>query len=258
MDSSSELIPIVPRQIGDETVQAVDARTLYQSLELASPFADWMKYQIESLNLIEGMDFVIFSEKSEKRGRPTSEYFLTIDCAKHLAMTSRSEKGFTVRKYFIEVEKRFKLQSHPELPTDFLSALKALVAKEEENQRQALVIAEQKPKAEFFDAVAGSKDAIAMGDVAKVLAISGMGRNNLFKFLRDEKILMQDNQPYQEFIDREYFRVIEQKWNEADGSVRVSFKTLVYQKGLDFIRRTVAKAQGKTALTLAPGRMATR
>lgn len=141
-----------------------------------------------------------------------------------------------------------------DLPKDYLSALKALVASEEEKQRQALILIEQKPKVEFFDAVAGSKDAIAMGDVAKVLGIPGMGRNNLFKFLRDEKILMADNRPYQEFIDREYFRVIEQKWNEPDGSVKISFKTLVYQKGLDFIRRTVTKAQGKTALTLAPAR----
>jgi len=48
---------------------------------------------------------------------------------------------------------------------------------------------------------------------------------------------MRNNRPYQEFIDRGYFRVIEQKWTTPEGETKISIKTLVYQKGLDFIRR---------------------
>lgn len=97
-----------------------------------------------------------------------------------------------------------------------------------------------KPKADFFDAVADSKTAVAIGDVAKVLGIKGLGRNNLFEILRDKKILMQDNKPYQKYIDSGYFRVIEQKYTKPDGETVVSFKTLVYQKGIDYIRKIVA------------------
>lgn len=65
------------------------------------------------------------------------------------------------------------------------------------------------PKAEFFDAVVDSKDAVSIGEVAKLLGIRGIGRNNLFSILRERKILDDRNVPYQAFVDRGYFRVIE-------------------------------------------------
>jgi phage antirepressor YoqD-like protein len=90
------------------------------------------------------------------------------------------------------------------------------------------------PKALFYDTVASSKDAIDMSTVAKVLDL-GIGRNKLFAFLRAEKILMHNNIPYQQFIDRGYFRVIETHHTLPDGSVKIKFKTLVFQTGLDYI-----------------------
>lgn len=113
-----------------------------------------------------------------------------------------------------------------------------------EHQQRLLEAA--KPKTEFFDAVASSKDAIQIGDAAKVLAIPGMGRNKLFEFLREQGVLMKDNIPYQEYIDRGYFRTIEQKWTTREGETRISIKTLVYQRGLDYIRRLL-KSESRLA-----------
>lgn len=96
-----------------------------------------------------------------------------------------------------------------------------------------------KPKVDFYNAVAGSKTAIEMDKVAKVLGIRGYGRNNLFKFLRDEKILQQNNIPYQTYVDRGYFRVVEQRFNKPNGEVCINLKTLVYQKGINFIRKLI-------------------
>ena len=95
------------------------------------------------------------------------------------------------------------------------------------------------PKAEFFDAVTDSKTAIPIGDVAKILDI-GIGRNKLFEFLREKNILTSDNRPYQRYIDAGYFRVIEQKY-EVNGEVRINIKTLVFQKGIDWIRKQLVK-----------------
>lgn len=95
-----------------------------------------------------------------------------------------------------------------------------------------------KPKIDFFDQVTNSKDAISIGSAAKVLHL-GMGRNKLFKLLREKQILMSNNQPYQEFIDRGYFRTIEQKYTTPDGETHISIKTIVYQRGLDYIRKVV-------------------
>lgn len=101
-------------------------------------------------------------------------------------------------------------------------------------------IEEMKPKADFFDAVADSKTAISMNEVAKVLNIKGYGRNNLFEFLRDNKVLDRWNVPYQRYVDNGWFRVIEQHY-QKNGEPIVTTKTLVYQKGIDGIRRMIER-----------------
>lgn len=101
-----------------------------------------------------------------------------------------------------------------------------------------------KPKEEFFDAVADSKSAIQMSEVAKVLDM-GIGRNKLFELLRNKKVLMANNQPYQRFIDSKYFRVVETKYTKPNGDVQINIKTLVYQKGIDYIRKIVEKEKAR-------------
>ena len=98
------------------------------------------------------------------------------------------------------------------------------------------VIEEQKPKVEFFDDVTGSDDTIDIKSVAKILNVPKMGRNKLFAFLRDKNILNKKNEPYQYFVDRGYFRQIESSW-EHDGTTHITLKTVVFQKGVDFIRK---------------------
>lgn len=102
------------------------------------------------------------------------------------------------------------------------------------NLEKDKVIEAMMPKAEFFDQVTGSKDCYDMADVAKVCNL-GIGRNTLFQFLRESKVLRENNTPYQQYVDNGYFRVIESKYNKPDGSVHISLKTVVYQKGIDFI-----------------------
>jgi phage antirepressor YoqD-like protein len=103
-----------------------------------------------------------------------------------------------------------------------------------EVEQQQLQIQAMQPKADFFDAVTDSKDAIDIGNVAKIIDL-GMGRNQLFEFLRSRNVLMRNNVPYQRYIDQELFRVIEQKYQKPDGSTHIGIKTLVFQKGVDYI-----------------------
>ena len=116
-----------------------------------------------------------------------------------------------------------------------LMAKALLVAQRQIEQRNAQ-IAEMQPKADFFDAVADSKSAFSMNEVAKVLDYKGIGRNKLFEFLREQNILDRYNVPYQRYVDNGWFRVIEQKYMK-NGEPVVSTKTLVYQKGIDGIRK---------------------
>lgn len=125
------------------------------------------------------------------------------------------------------------------VPQTYAEALRALADKAEKMEALQKQNQLMQPKAEFFDAVTDSKTAIPIGDVAKILDI-GIGRNKLFEFLRQKNILTADNRPYQKYIDSGYFRVIEQKY-EVNGEVRINIKTLVFQKGIDWIRKQLAK-----------------
>lgn len=132
-----------------------------------------------------------------------------------------------------------KLQENTFLiPKTFSEALLLASKQAEQIEKQNQLLLEQKPKVDFFEAVTGSKDAIDIGTVAKVLN-KKIGRNKLFEILRDKNILMASNMPYQKFIDCGYFRVIETKYNKPDGSTHVGFKTLVYQKGVNYINKII-------------------
>ena len=133
-----------------------------------------------------------------------------------------------------------ELLDNPEL------AIKAFTALKEEREKNKTLRADNermKPKEEFFDAVADSKTAISMNEVAKVLSIKGYGRNNLFEFLRTHNILDRFNVPYQKYVDNGWFRVIEQHY-QKNGEPVVTTKTLVYQKGVDGIRKKILAEGG--------------
>ena len=99
---------------------------------------------------------------------------------------------------------------------------------------------EDAPKVEFFESVAESKDAVEMKAVSSTLNYVAVGRNKLFAILREQKVLQSNNIPYQKYIDAGYFRTIETKKN-CGTEVRIFIKTLVYQKGLDYIRKLLNK-----------------
>jgi anti-repressor protein len=130
------------------------------------------------------------------------------------------------------------------MPRTFAEALRLAADQAEQIEQQQKQLTAAQPKVEFYDAVTGSKDAIEIGKVAKVLGIPGIGRNNLFAILRDKGVLMVGNVPFQSMLDRGYFRVIEQKWTTPEGETRISIKTLALQKGLEFIRRLLTAKEG--------------
>ena len=101
-----------------------------------------------------------------------------------------------------------------------------------------------KPAAEFAYQICSSKDAIDIGNCAKVLN-RHIGRNNLFEFLRNRKILQQDNIPYQKYIDSGYFRVIKTKYTIPSGETKISLKTLVLQKGVAYINKLLRELENE-------------
>lgn len=110
-------------------------------------------------------------------------------------------------------------------------------------ETQKMKIAEDAPKVDFYDRVTESPDCIDIGQCAKILNIKNIGRNKLFEILRQKKILNEHNQPYQKYVDCGYFRIIETSFNLPDGTQKINLKTVVFQKGVDFIRKMIEVAE---------------
>ena len=104
----SELIVIQPQQIGNEEVNSVDARELHENLGVKKKFSDWIKYNIQKLNMSEGIDFATVPKIGTGGKFDSLDYIVALDAAKHIAMMAGTSKAHEVRTYFIEFEKKAK------------------------------------------------------------------------------------------------------------------------------------------------------
>lgn len=158
-----------------------------------------------------------------------------------------SEEEATIIK--MEIQKHHNLASR-QIDTVTTSAeedqmiAQALIILQRRIQDANKEIARLKPAAEFAYQICSSKDAIDIGNCAKVLN-RNIGRNNLFEFLRNRKVLQQDNIPYQKYIDSGYFWVIETKYTIPSGETKISLKTLVLQKGVAYINKLLREKENE-------------
>lgn len=121
-------------------------------------------------------------------------------------------------------------------------AQKKIELREQQLKEKDAQLELQKPKVDFADHVTDSDNAIDMGTFAKYAQKQGitMGRNTLFKWLRDQGVLMDNNVPYQRYLNAGWFKVIENIYNTGSGQY-TNPKTLVTGKGqvalINYIRK---------------------
>lgn len=114
---------------------------------------------------------------------------------------------------------------------------------ENDNKRKSAEITVMRPKAEFYDTIMGTGKTIEMKDVAKILDM-GIGRNNLFKFLREHKVVDERNVPYQLYVDKRWFKSIPVYFDDPrTGLPSMYLKTVVFPAGIDGIRQLL-KSKG--------------
>lgn len=101
--AAQALIPVFTGELIEETTQYCNARDLHASLQVQTRFDDWMRRRIDEYGFIEGEDFSSNLRKSTG-GRRASDFQLTLDMAKELAMIENNEIGRQVRRYFIQCE----------------------------------------------------------------------------------------------------------------------------------------------------------
>lgn len=113
--NSKNLIPVFNGKISNSETLLCDARKLHEFLQVKTRYSQWLKERIAEYGFLENQDFMSFSENSEKLkgGRPSTEYHITLDMAKELAMVERNEQGKAARRYFIECEKKLHQAQRP-------------------------------------------------------------------------------------------------------------------------------------------------
>lgn len=116
--------------------RAVSARELHHFLRSRQDFSTWIKRRIEKYGFVENIDFQAFHKFVECQngmgGTNRIEYALSLDMAKELSMIENNERGRQIRKYFIACEKALVEKNKNMPPQNYLEALKALIASEEE------------------------------------------------------------------------------------------------------------------------------
>ena len=94
-------------------------------------------------------------------------------------------------------------------------------------------ITEDKPLVDFANHIQASDDCIDMKAMAKLAAKNGVkiGRNRLFEFLRENKVLDKNNMPYQKYVENQpWFQVKE--YTYAKGyDVGIGTITIITPKG---------------------------
>lgn len=124
-------------------------------------------------------------------------------------------------------------------------ALMVIQAEEEnerlalENKQQAEVIAEQKPKVVFAEAIVGSQSSCLIGELAKIITQNGhkIGQNRLFEWLRQNHYLGTKgeyyNIPNQEYIERGLFEIKKTSHSE-NGVMKTTSTPKVTGKGQQY------------------------
>ena len=128
-------------------------------------------------------------------------------------------------------------------PDNFIQMMQAYqrerkerMAAQQEVERLEAQEIENKPKVVYADAVAGSRSACLIGELAKMIAQNGypIGEKRLFQWLRDNHYLCsygeRFNQPYQQYIEQGLF-TMKQSVFSVDGEMRTRNTTKVTGKG---------------------------
>ena len=143
-------------------------------------------------------------------------------------------QGMLIDVYF--KAKEMEKQSMRILPSNYEEALEELLIEVKKTKALESKIEEDRPKVEFYDTVVKLEKVFDMKKSAKLLDFIGIGRNRLYGLLRKQKVLMKDNEPYQSYIERKWFKIKEEL---VDG--KLVLVVYVTQLGLNGIRKLLIK-----------------
>lgn len=103
----NELVPVYETDNGEKVVYGSE---LHEVLSVRTPYKDWSSRRLEDVDAIENEDFEA-AQICAPSGQTKKDHIIKLDTAKEMAMLERSEMGKRVRRYFIQIEKKYKENS---------------------------------------------------------------------------------------------------------------------------------------------------
>ncbi|MCX2823315.1 phage antirepressor KilAC domain-containing protein [Bacillus sp. H1F1] len=252
----------------DKQLQIIDQRELLghefkiygtyeEPLFLAKDVATWIDYSVSNVSkLIEKVDE---DEKTTRtlstNGYKTDAWFLTEDGLYEVLMQSRKPIAKEFKKEVKKILKTIRKTGGYVANADMMvntyfgeledhqkTAVKHLFVNvnklQDKSQALEKKVTEYQPIVDKYRQFLDADGLMKVGTFAKALNIKGLGQNNLFIFLREKKLLMKDNQPYQTYVNRGYFKVIARTTPVGNKPV-----TLVTPKGADYIANLINKSK---------------
>lgn len=258
---------LIPIYENDNNEKLVNARELHNFLGIGAEFTTWIKRRIDKYEFVEDVDFTTFdnSVKAENTYKNFKEYILTLDMAKELAMVENNKQGKQVRKYFIEIERKFKeiVSSITQEDQMILQIVKSNSAqdrmyamsnflnyKNSQIKEKDDIILLQAPKVKMAERFIESDGLLNVGEVAKLFnerlhKTKKIGRNKFYDILREEGILIKSgkekNNPKQQYIDAGYFELKASTYDNGYGTIKNTTITRVTQKGVDWLWKQMIK-----------------
>jgi Uncharacterized phage-encoded protein len=247
-EKKNELMVIDEREILGVDVKIYG--TVENPLFLAKDVAEWLDYAYKDKNkgtrnvnmMLESVDA---NEKFKvarllPSGKIVENWFLTEDGLYETFMLSKKPKAKEFKKELKQVIKQIRLTGGY-IPISKEDDEKLILAKAVQILNRTIkekdsLLEQYQPKVEFYNTLINSGSSFDMKTVAKLLDYYNIGRNRLFQFLRNLKILMKNNEPYQSYIERGWFKVKEKLINGE--FIKVTYTT---NKGIEGIKKLLEK-----------------
>ena len=213
----NELVPVYETEKG---IKVVYGKDLHKSLAVKTDFSTWVKRRLSECDAEEKEDFDLLPKIEEQvtGSKHTIEYLIKIDTAKEMAMLERNDKGKQVRKYFIQVEEKYKQtaininQLSPEL--QMFNQIFQQVAKTELEQKKLAERADQQEKnmKAIIDTFKGTDSDVGTEKWVN-RCISKIAESDDFTYSFGNKYAAARNESYRRLSDRAGCRLDQQLRN---------------------------------------------
>ena len=213
----NELVPVYETEKG---IKVVYGKDLHKSLAVKTDFSTWVKRRLSECDAEEKEDFDLLPKIEEQvtGSKHTIEYLIKLDTAKEMAMLERNDKGKQVRKYFIQVEEKYKQtaininQLSPEL--QMFNQIFQQVAKTELEQKKLAERADQQEKnmKTIIDTFKGTDSDVGTEKWVN-RCISKIAESDDFTYSFGNKYAAARNESYRRLSDRAGCRLDQQLRN---------------------------------------------